>query len=69
MLSMRAIACNHLFKVAHGISQTFLLTRNASELVVSINLFVVDLDRALEAFARRIEFAAALMDQTKVVMG
>src|SRR6185503_2748949 len=64
MLSVSAIACNHLFKVGHCIAQSFLLTRNASELVVGINLFVVNLDRALEAFARGIKFTATLMDQT-----
>jgi len=55
-------------EIFDGIGKAFLGTRDAPELVMRVDLFVVNLNCPLESFARRFQLAALLVNQTKIVM-
>ena len=69
VLAVRAVTRHHLLKVLNRVNQSLLDPGDASQLVMRVNLFIVDLDRTFETFARRREFAALLVNQPEVVMG
>src|ERR1044071_5810018 len=65
---MRGITRDDLLEVLNRVSVSLLLSRDAPKLITGVNLFSVNLQRAFKTRARFIELAAALMNQTEVVM-
>src|SRR5216684_3928050 len=54
--------------MSDGVRQTVLGASNAAQLIMRIQLFRIDVYGAMKTFARLIQFAALLMNQTQVVM-
>src|SRR5712691_4249747 len=65
---MRLIALHDLLEVSDRFGEPVLRAGDAAKLIVSIQLFVIDFDRALKALTRLVQFAALLMNQAQIVM-
>ena len=68
VLRMGLIALHHLFEMADGFRQPTLRSRDSAQLIVRVQLVRIDINRALKALARLIQFSALLMNQTQIVM-
>ena len=68
VLAMGWIAGDNLFKVPDRVSESFLQQGDAPQLIMGIDLVVVDLYSSLETLPRCLNFTAALMNQSEVVM-
>ena len=68
VLAVLRVAGHHCIEVIDCISEPAFLARNAAELIMSVGLFRVDLDRSFEARLGLFVLAALLVDQPKVVM-
>src|SRR5882672_12537313 len=66
---MRLIANNYLLDMLDRFYGLLLLARNASQLIVRVDLFRIDLYGAFETLACRFQFAALLMNQSQIVVG
>src|SRR5690348_10857503 len=65
---MRRVSRNDVFEALNRVAVSLLVPRDASELIRRINLFRIDLERAFEAYFGLVELAAALVNQSTIVM-
>jgi len=63
---MRLIASNNLLEMLDRFGRLLLLAGNASQLIVRVDLFRIDLYGAFETLARRFQFAALLMKNISI---
>ena len=68
MLSVRRIVGNHGLEVLDRIRVPVLLTRDATQLIVRVQLKVIYLDRSLKPFTRFVQLIPLLMNQAKIIM-
>jgi len=68
VLRVELITLDNLLETRNRLRQTSLRARNQTELIMRVQFFRVDIDRALEAFARFTKLAALLMNQSEVVV-
>src|SRR2546423_14517985 len=68
VLRMRRVSRDDLFEVLNRVSISFLLSRDASELITRVDLLRIDLQRAFKLFARLVQLTTALMNETEIVM-
>src|SRR5882724_437853 len=69
LLRVSLIALHDLLEMADGFRQSALSAGDAAQLIMRIQLFRIDVDRALKSLARQIQLASRLMDQSQIVMG
>ena len=62
VLRVELITLHNLFETRDGLRETSLRARDQAELIMRIQFFCVDIDRALEAFARFTKLATLLVD-------
>src|SRR5882724_9008963 len=68
VLRMELITLHNLLETRNGLREPSLRARNQAELIMRVQFFAVDIDRALEPFARFTKLAALLMNQSEVVV-
>src|SRR5262245_59594331 len=65
---MRRVPHDHLFKVSDRLLIALLCTRDATELVLGVDLLLIDGDCFFEALTSSIQFSALLINKSQVVM-
>src|SRR5215813_11854308 len=65
---MRRVPQHYLLEVADRLVISLLRARDATELVMRVDLLVIDGYRFFETLASRIQFSALLINKTEVVM-
>src|ERR1700754_3724957 len=68
VLRVRRIARYDVLEILNRVGVTFLLARDAAQLITRVDLAIVDLKCAFETFSRLIELAAGLVNQAEIVM-
>src|SRR3954469_10503184 len=68
VLRVRRMMLDHRAEMCDGIAEAVLLARNATQLVMRVHLFRVNLDGPLETLARLVQLAALLVYQSEIVM-